>query len=129
MVQKYGHMANQAVNETFPCVVCEDQEPTFSWTDYHGEGYCVKCGTPYQLSGGNEGDVLPKINIKKEFIPVLQRYFKETGLGNGCGSFMIVRDYPDQIEDKTKFDEWMSEHKGEFSHLFKKEEKSNGQKV
>ena len=114
MPQKYGSRANLAAfDRRKPCEICGDPEPRYSWTDYHGEGYCLECGTPYQLMAGElqEGETYPRININRSWIPVLCLYFCKTKKGNGLGTFMTGRDYIDQLHDREKFNAWLDEHK------------------
>ena len=109
MPQKYGYMANNELFvKEFVCLICQIPNPSFSWTDYFGEAYCETCGTPYQLKGGklHEDETYPRINIKKESIPILQQYWNETHRGNGLGTFMLERDYKDQFIDREAFAEW-----------------------
>ena len=65
----------------------------------------MQCGTPYDLK--NE---IPKIAIKPEWIPVLKQYWNETHKGNGQGTFLIWRDYPDQARDMNDFADWITNH-------------------
>jgi len=112
-MQKHGLMANEAVKGQFVCVVCGKSEG-FNWSDQHGEGMCNRCGTPYQLlqydESENRVDAPPKCNIKEEWIPVLKQYWNETHEYMGLGSIMVVRDYPECVEGRRKFDEWMGNH-------------------
>lgn len=114
MAQKYGDMANAEQFEQKPCLVCDDPAPTYSWTDYSGEGYCVKCGTPYQLKWGKpEGRTYPYCDIRAEWIPLMRRFWQETGSPNGAGMFMSGHDYPDQMEGRKKFNKWCKAHESE----------------
>src|SRR5579864_6619816 len=116
MAQKYGGLANAAnFDRERACLVCDDPHPTYSWTDYSGEGYCVRCGTPYQLQWGElkEGETYPRVNADAAWIPLLRRFWTEKQITNGCGTFMIARDYPDQIEGHRIFNEWCEAHKDE----------------
>ncbi len=108
MAQKYGYQANGVVDAVTPCLVCDDPSPSFSWTDLHGEGYCVKCGTPYQL----KGQETPQINIKEGSIPLLREYWAETGRGNGLGQFLVWQDYPDQLKNRQEFNQWSEGRRG-----------------
>jgi hypothetical protein len=116
MAQKYGYKANDEIQEIKPCLVCDDSEPRFSWTDKYGEGYCLKCGTPYQMVGGKipEGETYPCCKIKKESLTLFRAYYQETKKPNGMGSFMIWRDYPDQLEGRKAFNEWAKENEHRF---------------
>lgn len=107
MSQKYGYQAN-GVAPHKPCLVCDDPQPHYSWTDVHGEGYCTRCGTPYQLKAGllGAGDTYPRCNILPEFIEELREYWSETNEPNGLGTFMVAEDYRDQIAARRKFNAW-----------------------
>ena len=65
------------------CVVCGFSPMSFQWSDYHGEAMCRRCGTPYQLKGGSERQeaegAYPYLNLNEEWVPVVRRYFEETG--------------------------------------------------
>ena len=115
MPQKYGYMANEATGAKAakPCIVCDDPCPRYSWTDLNGEGYCSQCGTPYQLMNGKlaEGESYPRCNIRHEWVPVLQAFWKETHQPNGQGTFMSGREYQDQVTGRELFESWVSVHK------------------
>lgn len=73
------------------CVTCGARPVMYQWSDYSGEGMCSQCGTPYQLKWGSkeqeaEGKY-PYLNLKPSWVPVVRRYFQETGrftyLGTG----------------------------------------------
>ena len=112
-MQKYGLAANGAGHAIVPCLVCDDPDPRYSWTDYSGEGYCLQCGTPYQLQWGTlkEGESYPRLNLKADVVQILRRYWSEAKRTNGLGTFMIERDYPDQIEGRIAFNEWYAANK------------------
>jgi hypothetical protein len=108
MAQKYGAMANGAappIEDRKPCLVCDDPAPRFSWTDAHGEGYCLRCGTPYQLiidrQRGHQ-----QINIRGDSIPILRQFWREIGKPNGLGQFMAWNEYPDQLAGRKAFMAW-----------------------
>lgn len=121
MAQKYGFMANgtDAARKEFKCLICDTKNPTYSWTDYHGEGCCTKCGTAYQLMAGklSDGETYPRINVDSKWIPVLRIFYEETKSLNGSGTFMVWHDYPDQLEGANKFSKWFKQHKSEFPEL------------
>jgi hypothetical protein len=115
MTQKYGHLANQVeCAQNFACVICETSPVTWTWGDVHGEAMCVNCGTPYQiLQRDEEGKLLdlpPILNIKGEWISVLEQYYQETEAFTGLATIMIGRDYPECIEGQRKFYAWLDEH-------------------
>jgi hypothetical protein len=116
MPQKYGYMANAHRKENFVCIICNTKNPSFNWSDKHGEGMCDICGTPYQLLQYDKDknlikDFMPKCNIKNEWIPVLKQYWKETGEYTGLGQIMFVWQYPECQEGQEKFNAWLKEHK------------------
>lgn len=109
MAQKYGYLANaEDFDRTRACLVCDDPEPNYSWTDYSGEGYCLRCGTPYQLKWGKlgGGESYPRCNIKEGWIPTLRNFFQQTGKPNGLGTFLGFGEYPDQAAGRKEFNEW-----------------------
>lgn len=127
-MQKYGYLANaeqSAVNQ-MACVVCDESRPCFSWTDYAGEAYCTRCGTTYQLKWGSEEQEAqgnyPYVNVKKEAIPMLRRYFAETGKMNGAGWVMSLSEYPEIAQGQRDFSEWWKQHKDEYPELAEKQE-------
>jgi hypothetical protein len=115
MPQKYGALANAEPVAKVGCVVCDEQSPSYSWTDYSGEGSCTRCGTPYQLKWGTlkDGETYPRINVDAEWIPILRRYWAETHELNGAGSYMGFGDYPEQLRGRRRFNAWCDEHKAE----------------
>lgn len=119
MTQKYGYLANAEPFERLACLVCDTADPTYSWTDYSGEGTCTTCGTPYQLKWGTlkEGESYPRINVRDDAIAMLRRYFAETKERNGHGTFMVMRDYPEAVRGAERFGEWWQEHKDEYPEL------------
>jgi len=111
MPQKYGYMANREnlMKDVLPpCLVCDDQRLSYSWTDYSGEGYCMRCGTPYQLKWGElkDGETYPRLNVRLNVVPVLREFFEETGKPNGLGRFVGWDQYPDQLEGRQAFNSW-----------------------
>jgi len=114
MAQKYGDLANQEVKQAKACLVCDDPAPRYSWTDYSGEGYCLQCGTSYQLKWGEpKGREYPYCNIKNEWLPIMRKYWAETHMSNGSGTFMFWGDYPDQEKGRVRFNEWCDAHNDE----------------
>jgi len=92
VLHDYDLMANnESSAQNKKCVVCSAVPMTFQWSDYHGEGMCTQCGTPYQLKGGSDQqkkeNKYPYLNLRKEIIPLVQDYFFATGkftyLGTG----------------------------------------------
>lgn len=114
MTQKYGYRANESegARRGVPCLICDDSKPTYSWTDSNGEGYCCKCGTPYQLMNGHleEGESYPRINVKASWIPTLRKYWKATGMLNGGGRHCLSRDYPEQKVGREALNNWCAAH-------------------
>lgn len=120
-MQKYGLLANaeQSAVESPPCQICDTSRPTYSWTDYSGEATCTRCGTAYQIKWGElrEGEAYPRINVKEKFIPVLRRYWAETGKQNGSGTFLGFDEYPEAYRGRVAFGAWWKEHKSEYPEL------------
>jgi hypothetical protein len=119
MGQKYGHLANAAGHEQKACVICDTNPARYGWTDYSGEGYCLRCGTPYQLKWGTlkDGESYPRLNVSPTAVPMLRRYFAETNQSNGAGTFLIARDYPDQLEGRRCFGEWFERHQDDYPEM------------
>lgn len=117
-MQKYGLMANaeKSAIESPACLICDDPHPAYQWTDYSGEGVCLKCGTCYQLKWGElkEGETYPRINVRKEAIPMLRRYWQETKEQNGCGCILCDSEYPEIIRGRIAMNAWWKDHKHEY---------------
>jgi len=112
--QKYGYRADmEAGGDRQPCVVCDNPRPSFSWTDAHGEGYCTRCGTPYQIKGVDQ----PTCNIKDDAIPILRAFWAETQSPNGLGTFWGWDDYPDQLAGRRRFNEWDKKRNSESAEV------------
>ncbi len=120
-MQKYGLEANNQneIKEVKECLICDDPHPHYAWTDYSGEGYCLRCGIPYQLKWGElkEGESYPRINVRVEAIPLFRRYYQETKKPAGMGTFIGYRDYPEVLEAQTEFNEWWDHHADEYPEL------------
>lgn len=120
-MQKYGLQANGAegAKKKVPCQVCDDPNPVYAWTDYSGEGYCLRCGIPYQLQWGGlkEGESYPRINIDAKAVPMFRRYFAETGQPAGYGTFISFGEYPEVRRARESFGAWWKEHMHEFPEL------------
>jgi len=131
MAQKYGDRANETEGAAAAtaCLICDDPRPSYSWTDYSGEGYCTRCGTVYQLQWGElrEGETYPRINIRAEAIPMFRRYWQETGAMNGTGTFMSLADYPEKHAGRKVFSTWWAAHKEEYPELCKSPRKKESQ--
>ena len=129
-MQKYGLEANNqnAIEKRTACLVCDDPRPRYAWTDYSGEGYCLRCGIPYQLKWGvlEEGESYPRINLRPEAIPMFRRYFAETGKPAGQGVFMRFLEYPEVEEALQAFNSWWNIHREEYPELQQKTEEPNG---
>jgi hypothetical protein len=126
MSQKYGHEANntQGAAARKTCVVCDDPSPHYTWTDYSGEGICMRCGTPYQLKWGSDKQVsdgmYPYLNVREEAVPMFRRYFAETNSSWGGGTYLGLRDYPEIADARQQFNHWWDAHKDEYPDLQKK---------
>lgn len=74
------------------CMVCDAEPMAFQWSDYHGEGMCTRCGTPYQLRAGSDEMVkegaYPYLNLKPEWVAVVRRYYEETKCFTYLGSMV-----------------------------------------
>ena len=93
------------------CEICND-ELVCEWSDVHGEGVCLNCGTPYQLLQYDDNnkrivDAAPKINIKPEYIPLLKKYWSETGEHMGLGTYLLESKHLDRTR---AFHAWLDSH-------------------
>lgn len=108
IINDYDLMANaepSAKGQT--CAICGDSPMRFQWSDYHGEGMCQKCGTPYQLRAGSEAQkeegAYPYINLDERWVPVVREYHEETG-AFACLGQMLGR-----APGREEFFEWAQE--------------------
>lgn len=91
------------------CVVCGAHPVTYQWSDYSGEAMCSRCGTPYQLKWGNDQQQTegryPYLGLKETWVPVVRRYFQETGkfacLGTMLGPKPGLRDFYDWVDQNN----------------------------
>jgi len=64
------------------CFVCGTSPMAFQWSDYSGEAMCTQCGCCYQLKWGTSKQrkeaKYPYLNMRKEWLPILKEYWKET---------------------------------------------------
>ena len=62
------------------CEIC-DKEFSFTWTDTHGVGVCLKCGTPYTIIHYDDDksrvDKPPTIALESSGIELAKRYWIE----------------------------------------------------
>lgn len=90
------------------CVVCGAKPMAFQWSDYSGEAMCTLCGTPYQLKWGSEEQKAeghyPYLNLREEWVPVLRRYYQETGRFTCLG--IMMGEKPGLAE----FDKWVTKN-------------------
>ncbi len=75
------------------CLICDKENPLWSWTDTHGVAQCMNCGTPYRLLHyEGEGDNRKVINkppeciVLPEYIGLLKEYHQtfKTNIPGGC---------------------------------------------
>ena len=107
------------MSEKFVCLVCDSENPGFTWSDQHGEGMCLVCGTPYQLlhyEGEGENhrrvDKPPSCNIKPEWIPALRACYADLKIMMWQGCFLGVDEhrYPGMTHAKRQVNEWCHAH-------------------
>ena len=109
ILHDYDLEANEEeIAQNKKCKICGEHPMRFQWSDYSGEAMCTKCGCPYQLKWGTteqqtEGHY-PYINMKKDFIPIAEQYWLETGNFTCYGLMMGPRpgmvDLIDWLEKK-----------------------------
>ena len=102
--------------EDFKCLVCGMCPCSFEWTDFHGEGTCICCGTAYQLIQYDEDDkringAIPKHNVKESWVPLIKKYWEETKAPMGDGRFLGPPKYPERRRASNR---WLDEHKDEW---------------
>jgi len=109
ILHDYDLLANQeesAQGQT--CIVCGANPVRYQWSDYSGEGMCTQCGTPYQLKWGSdeqkEGNAYPYLDIKEEWVPIIQAYWNETKKWTYFGTSMSGNPGLDE------FHEWAKQH-------------------
>lgn len=107
------------IQHLLDCSVCS-QELRCRWTDTHGVGACWNCGAPYRIyhydDDNNRLDEPPKVLLKGSWLPLLQRYWRETsrnvdpGYCNFPGSSYEVA----TAEDERCLNGWLDAHKDEW---------------
>lgn len=106
------------------CVVCDRSNPGFSWTDTHGIGQCVSCGTPYRIyhyEGEGENSKLvkkpPECLVLPEWIPLLRRFRTDTGhIIPGGYSFSGGQEMASEA-DVRAFNKWCDDHRSEIDAM------------
>jgi len=93
ILQDYDLMANHEPSaQGNVCVVCGADPVTYQWSDRSGEAMCTQCGTPYQLKWGSETQetegAYPYLLLRDEWVPVVKRYYEETGAFAGLGTML-----------------------------------------
>jgi hypothetical protein len=101
------------------CLVCDDRLAIL-WTDYHGQGRCVTCGTTYQVLGSHlEDSYLQKIGLAKDqvakqycdcfyVVPLLREYWQATGRKIPFGSYLGENPIPES--DYKAFSQYLKTH-------------------
>ncbi len=112
----YDLRANNEIKDNIRCVVC--QEKLYCrWTDQHGEGVCLTCETPYMLIQYDENkkriEAPPAINIKEQYIPVLQEYWQKFKRPMGFGYYLGKN--PSEKNLRT-FAKWKGEKRENQNH-------------
>ena len=92
------------------CCICGN-DFAVEWSDYHGEGVCIVCGTPYQLYHYDANDkriigTLPMFALRSDFYHVLAEYWDEVGRNMGLGTYLGRSPYREQ---RQQFDEWFKQ--------------------
>lgn len=106
----------------FPCAVC-DRQLAVRWTDHWGIAACWNCGTPYRLYFSTKEGVetpstgaMPELQIISEWLPLVRKYWQETGRLVEPGSFIYLGDRYDVAtqDDFETWIAWMNAHKEEW---------------
>lgn len=105
----YDLWANHEIKNGNICRICRNPLRC-RWTDYSGEGVCLKCGAPYQLKWGSQEQEkekeYPYLKVKDIWIPILKQYWKETNRfcfnGTSFSERTGVQEFGDWLETKYK---------------------------
>lgn len=66
------------------CIICGINPVGYQWSDYSGEGMCIRCGCPYQLKWGSDDQKkegkYPYLNLDERWIPIVKEYWTLTHL-------------------------------------------------
>lgn len=94
------------------CVAC-GYALRVTWTDYHGEGVCLTCGTPYQIIQYDTDDLpirgaLPLFALRSDMIPAMQEYWHTEERDMGLGTYLM---YHPRVMDVEAFYDWLAESK------------------
>ena len=100
--------------ERVKCTICDQEMRGFQWTDTHGIGQCVMCGTPYEIyhydADKKRVDGPPTCIVRDDYVPILREYwatFKRT-IPSGC-SFQGGQEMASE-NDQRHFYDWFSAH-------------------
>jgi len=106
----YDLRSNLYAPEDYACIVCNAKlQGNTRWTDYFGEAVCCTCEVPYQLlhpSGMDESVELPRCNLAEKWVPITQEYWQEVREPMGLGTYLIARDYKEDLEHLDAFAKW-----------------------
>ena len=107
-------METKMVKQAMTCETCDKENPAFSWTDTHGIGQCMTCGTPYRILFYDERHERivkePESIVAAEYKPILKRYWTEqrSTIPSGC-SFAGGYERASPEEERC-FYEWINMH-------------------
>ena len=103
----YDLRANDEIKAKVRCIICQE-ELRCRWTDLHGEGVCLTCETPYQLiqydENKNRVEAPPAINIKEQYIPILQEYWQKFKKPMGFGCYLGINPSQENFEAFVKWE-------------------------
>ena len=105
------------------CEVC-GSELLCRWTDTHGVGVCVRCGTPYRLyhydENGQPVNKPPECQLTPEWIKVARIYFASMGRMVDPGGFDMglcggrTATYSGATQDDSAaWNDWLTKHAAE----------------
>lgn len=102
------------------CLICDTENPAWSWTDTHGIAQCLKCGTPYRiLHYEGEGEETkriekePSICVKEEYISMCRKFHSEIGRMIPSGHSFGYSDLTQELasrQDAEAFNSFMKKH-------------------
>ena len=95
-----------------PCVICDHPDFPVAWTDRHGVAVCVHCNAPYRILHYENDKRVEKpaeCLIKEASVPLLRRYYEETGKRVVPGAFNFPGSSYEQCcpDDFRSYAEWM----------------------
>ena len=104
------------------CEICEN-DLAIRWTDTHGIGACITCGTPYKIYHYDENnkrvDKSAENLILPEWISLMKQYWNENKRNCDPGAFNFPGSNYEVAtkEDFEIYNKWMEKHKNEWPEI------------